>query len=75
MGEVGCQYWPPRVPVLQFKTLMGIVFKPHLNKREDLHPVCSGRQDPTEYVSLFRMLRMLSTQTRNGVRYQSPMEI
>jgi hypothetical protein len=27
---------------------MGMVFKPHLLLGEDLHPVYSGRQDPTE---------------------------
>ena len=47
MREVGCQYWP-RVLVLLFKTLMSMVFRPHLPIREDLDLVYSGRQDPTE---------------------------
>jgi hypothetical protein len=34
--------------VLQFKTLMDVVFKPHPLKLEDFHPGQAGRQDPTK---------------------------
>ena len=34
--------------MLQFKTLMGVVFKPHRLLGDDFHPGQAGRQDPTE---------------------------
>jgi hypothetical protein len=44
------QIWPYRYE----RCLMSLtvsIFKRHLPKREDLHPVYSGRQDPTEDAS------------------------
>ena len=34
--------------MLQFKTLICMVFKPHPPVRDDIHLVCSGRHDVTE---------------------------
>ena len=34
--------------MLQFKTLMGVVFKPHRLLGDAFHPGQAGRQDPTE---------------------------
>jgi hypothetical protein len=50
--------------VLQFKTLLGVVFKPHTPLACDFHPGQAGRQDPTEIEwedAMFGQNEVLST--------------
>ena len=62
-GEVGCQYWPPEYWCYTYSLkhcMMGVVFKPHRLKLDDLDPGQAGRQDPTESIPVIVDLQVVT---------------